>query len=335
VKLVTYELSGHSGPVQRVGALVGDMVLDLNAGYAAYLGEVEGEPNAYALAQVRVPPSMIGLLEGEERSISEARKTVDYLGERLRRGDAPGGLRGETLFHQASAVRLLAPVPRPNTLRDWLCFEEHLKGAMEKGGGQMPELWYKIPSCYKGNPCTVIGPDEEIWWPEWEDVLLDYECELGMYIGKKGRDIPVEDASRYIAGFTIFNDVSERTIEIKELSLWLGPIKGKDFDHGNVMGPCLVTPDELDFKSITVTVRINGEFQVEGRAGDMYWSWEQLIAHASKSTTLYPGDFFGSGTVGKCCGIDVGRFLQPGDVVELEASDIGVLRNRVVRRGPG
>jgi 2-keto-4-pentenoate hydratase/2-oxohepta-3-ene-1,7-dioic acid hydratase in catechol pathway len=330
MKLVSYETPCNLG--RSIGALIDGKIIDLNAGYVLYLKETESEATPYRLANVRVPPSMLGFLQGEEKSMEAAKKTIAYINGRLKKGEMPIGPKGEKLVYNRNEVRLLAPVPRPNTLRDWLCFEEHLKMGAEKLGKKVPELWYKLPECYKGNPCTVIGTDDEIWWPSWEGVNLDYECELGMYIGKKGRDIPLDDASKYIAGYTIFNDVSDRTIETKEISLWIGPGKGKDFDHGNVMGPCMVTPDELDFRSIKTTVRINGEFQVEGYAKDMFWSWKQLIEHASKSMTLYPGDFFGSGTIGRGCGMDMGRTLKPGDIIEIEATGIGILRNKVVKK---
>jgi len=349
MKLVSYEILGDLGRIESIGALVDDKIIDLNMGYATYLKKEEGEADPYRMADARVPPRMISFLEGEEKSMEAARKTVDYINGYMKKGETPLDPKGKKLVYNSNEVKLLAPVPRPNSLRDWLCFEEHLEMAPEKIVAKIPmgkriyelinrfgikplmKFFFGIPACYKGNPCTVIGPDDDIWWPDWEGVNLDYECELGMYIGKKGKDIPLEETSKYIAGYTIFNDVSERAMEMKEIMRTLGPVKGKDFDHGNVTGPCMVTPDELDFKSIKTTVRINGEVQVEGYTKDMVWSWEQLIEHASKSMTLYPGDLFGSGTIGRGCGIDIGRTLKVGDVIEIEATGIGILRNRVVK----
>ena len=144
---------------------------------------------------------------------------------------------------------------------------------------------------------------------------LDYELEFGIYIGKQGTNIRAEKAQEYIAGYTIFNDVSARDA-LKEVRLFLGPAKGKDFDKGNVMGPCLVTPDELDVSDIKLTARINGEVWSEGRSSDMYWSFPKIIEYISASETLYPGDFIGSGTVADGCGDELDRWIQPGDIIE-------------------
>jgi 2-keto-4-pentenoate hydratase/2-oxohepta-3-ene-1,7-dioic acid hydratase in catechol pathway len=328
MKLVTFMLNTAAGRSERIGALIGDQVIDLNAGYALYLSQVEKEPKPYALAEVRIPPGMIGFLEGEEKSMQAARLTLDYVKIILERGNSRG-LHGENLAHDVSQVKLLAPVPRPKTLVDFGAYEKHAKDAGGKTGLLHGDVWYKVPGYYKGNPGNVIGPDEDIYWPNYGEVKLDYECEIGIYIGKKGANIPREEASRYIAGYTIFNDISERMMCLNDIKL-LGMAKGKDFDHGKIMGPCLVTPDEVDFKSLKATVRINGEFQGEAYAREMYWSWEQLITHLSRSMTLNPGDFLGSGTMGLCCGMSTGRMLQPGDVIELEINGIGVLRNKVV-----
>jgi 2-keto-4-pentenoate hydratase/2-oxohepta-3-ene-1,7-dioic acid hydratase in catechol pathway len=194
----------------------------------------------------------------------------------------------------------------------------------------IPEVWYRIPVYYKGNPSSVIGPEESILWPNYTE-RLDYELEFGIYIGKRGKDISADDAHEYIAGYTIFNDVSARDILQEEISMFLGPAKGKDLDTGNVMGPCLVTPDELDVSDLKMTARINGEIWSEGTTSDMYWTFPKIIAYISRSETLYPGDFIGSGTVADGCGDELDRWIQPGDVIELEVEGIGVLRNPVVR----
>lgn len=194
----------------------------------------------------------------------------------------------------------------------------------------MPDLWYQMPSYYKGNPCSVQGTDDPIVWPPYTE-KLDFELEYGVYIGKQGRNIQAEDVGDYIAGYTIFNDVSARDIQMKEKSLTMGPTKGKDFDTGNIMGPCLVTPDELDIRNMNMVARINGEVWCQENAGKMYWTWAKIISYISVNETLYPGDFIGSGTVPGGCGAELNRWIQPGDVVELEAEGIGVLRNKVFR----
>jgi 2-keto-4-pentenoate hydratase/2-oxohepta-3-ene-1,7-dioic acid hydratase in catechol pathway len=220
-------------------------------------------------------------------------------------------------------------VPRPNSLRDYLSFEGH---ASLSGKRQLDKGWYEIPVCYKGNPDTVIGPDEVISWPAFTD-LLDYELEYGIYIGKEGRNIPRERAEEYIVGYTIFNDISARDIQVKEmLAGGLGPAKGKD--TCSVMGPCLATPDEVDPCNLRMTARVNGELWSDNNSGTAYWTWPQIIEFASMEETLYPGDFLGSGTVEGGCGMELNRWIQPGDVIELEVEGIGILRNRVGEKPP-
>jgi 2-keto-4-pentenoate hydratase/2-oxohepta-3-ene-1,7-dioic acid hydratase in catechol pathway len=199
-------------------------------------------------------------------------------------------------------------------------------------GGEIPRAWYEVPAYYKGDPDTVVGPDAQIIWPAYTE-RLDFELELGMVIGRRGKDIARDDAHRYIAGFTIFNDFSARDQQMKEAPVGMGPSKGKDFDTGNAIGPYLVTADELDLANARMIARVNGEVCSEGCAGDMYWSFADLIAHVSQSETIYPGELWGSGTVTSGSGLELDRWLQPGDVVELEVEGIGILRNYIVKAG--
>jgi 2-keto-4-pentenoate hydratase/2-oxohepta-3-ene-1,7-dioic acid hydratase in catechol pathway len=144
--------------------------------------------------------------------------------------------------------------------------------------------------------------------------------------------VPKEKAREHIFGYTIFNDISARDAQAVEMGGMLGPAKGKDFDTGNVMGPCLVTVDELpDPYNLSMVARVNGEEWGRGNSRDMYWKFEDVIAHISRSETLYPGEFFGSGTVGNGCGLEQMRYLKPGDVVELEVEGIGLLRTRITQ----
>jgi 2-keto-4-pentenoate hydratase/2-oxohepta-3-ene-1,7-dioic acid hydratase in catechol pathway len=238
-------------------------------------------------------------------------------------------------------VRLLAPIPHPPQMRDFLCFEKHLKQAFEAAAklrgtpARIPEVWYERPLFYHPSRFSVCGHEAEVPWPSYTE-RLDFELEFGCYIGRPGKDIARERARGHIFGYTIFNDFSARDEQTREMAGQLGPGKGKDFDNANAMGPCLVTADELaDPYQLEMAVRVNGEEWGRGNSRDMHWKFEDCIAHASRSETLHPGEFFGSGTVGNGCGLEQLRFLQPGDVVELEVQGIGVLRNRVVRGGQG
>jgi 2-keto-4-pentenoate hydratase/2-oxohepta-3-ene-1,7-dioic acid hydratase in catechol pathway len=329
MKLVSYSISTLYGEFVRIGALIEKRIVDLNWTYAKYLSDTGTTGNPYEIANAIVPPDMIEFLRAGQIANEAARTVIDVVLDNFQ-NEPMFGPKGEKTVYTLEEVKLLAPVPRPNSIRDTLSFEGHMKDLENKINKPMPELWYQMPTYYKGNPCTVIGPEEPIRWPGYTE-KLDYELEYGIYIGKEGKNIPAGEAKEYIAGYTIYNDVSARDIQLKEKSLTLGPTKGKDFDTGNIMGPCLVTPDELDAGNLKMTARINGEVWSAGNTGDMYWSWEKIIEYISVSETLYPGDFIGSGTVPDGCGAELDRWLKPGDVIELEADGIGILRNQVVK----
>jgi 2-keto-4-pentenoate hydratase/2-oxohepta-3-ene-1,7-dioic acid hydratase in catechol pathway len=225
------------------------------------------------------------------------------------------------------SVSWLCPLDRLSSLRDFLAFEDHVKRGAERRGGEVPEYWYEAPAYYKGNHRQLIGPEEECRWPRYAQVL-DFELELAMVIGRRGRNVEKADAEPYIFGFTVFNDFSARDVQAREMSAWLGPAKGKDF--ANSFGPCIVTADELGAEpDLQMICRVNGEEWGRARSSDARWSWADMISHVSTSEDIYPGDVYGSGTPGGCCGLDQGRSLEPGDIVELEIEKIGVLRNKI------
>jgi 2-keto-4-pentenoate hydratase/2-oxohepta-3-ene-1,7-dioic acid hydratase in catechol pathway len=241
------------------------------------------------------------------------------------------GPAGETIFYNAAAVQLTSPLPNPPSLRDFIAFEDHIAATSKRRGQPIPPEWYKAPVYYKGNHRTIIGPDHDLRWP-LNTQKLDYELELACVIGRKGIDIAERDAVNYIAGYTIMNDFSARDIQFQEMACRLGPAKGKDF--ATAIGPCIVTPDEIqDLASLRMIARINGEVWSEGRFGTIHWSFSQMIEHVSRDECIYPGDLFGSGTVGGGCGLELDRYLQPGDVVELEIQPIGILRTTIAAQG--
>ena len=229
-----------------------------------------------------------------------------------------GGTAREHAEYRLDDVRLLAPVKHPPAVRDFYAFEEHVRTARAARGLDVPAEWYEIPVFYFSNPAAIFGPDDEIPYPQGS-AELDYELEVAAVIGAKGR----------IGGFTIMNDWSARDLQRAEMKLGLGPAKGKDF--ATSLGPVVVTPDEFDGRSATMAARVNGEERSRGELADMHHSWEAIVAHAARNTRLVPGDVIGSGTVGTGCILEHGdrRWLQPGDVVELEVHGIGVLRNTV------
>ena len=326
MKLVTYERKGKP----RAGAFVdGDRkIVDLAEAHKEAFGK---SYSAFASVQA--------MIEAGDAALDRAYETVK---------------KGRKGAFARKDVRLLAPVPMPIQMRDCLCFETHLKqsfaaarrvranatpdpeAAMKEfertGVLSIPKIFYEQPIYYKANRFSVIGTDQDVLWPSYSK-LMDFELEFGFYVRKKGVDIARDKARDYIYGYTIFNDFSARDAQTAEMGGQLGPAKGKDFDFGNAMGPCLVTADEMkDPYNLTMIARVNGEEWGSGNSSSMHWKFEDLIAHVSQSETIYPGEFFGSGTVGNGCGLEHMKFLKHGDVVELEVEGIGILRNRVLTR---
>lgn len=330
MKLCTFEIDGPLGPSRRLGAATSQgTILDLNLAYAEMLAERDAHPRAVDLAAVVVPATMREFAGNGRFGIEAAREALGFFGERA----SQAGLRGSaggTLVHDAGTVRLLAPLPDPRSIRDCMGFEEHVKTSYAKMGQPVPKIWYELPLYYKGNVSSVIGPDAEVPWPSWVK-LLDYELELAAVIGTAGRNIPVERALDHVLGYTVFNDVSARDVQAREMSGGLGPTKGKDLDGHNVMGPFLVTGEEFDpRRPHAMLARVNGETWSRGDTASAHYGFADLIAYISRDETLLPGDVIVSGTVGTGCGIEIGRFPRPGDVIELEIEGIGVLRNRFV-----
>lgn len=315
---------------QRAGAFIDNdqTVVDLAAAYRAAYGEA-----------TEVLTSVLHLIEGGDDALDLAYET----------------LKGATSDSRMarSAVRLRAPVQPPPQMRDTSSFPLHLQQSADAGWRMRahrapdPEAAYQAmdrsedaamlkaydrqPIYYKCNRFSVIGTEEDIHWPSFSK-WMDFELEFGFYIKGHATDVSVDKARDHIFGYTIFNDMSARDAQFAEMAGRLGPAKGKDFDTGNVMGPCLVTADEMtDPYSLTMVSRINGEEWGRGSTGDMRWSFEEMIAHVSQSETLHPGEFIGSGACGNGCGLEHNKRLSPGDLIELEVEGIGVLRNRLIK----
>jgi fumarylacetoacetate (FAA) hydrolase len=218
-------------------------------------------------------------------------------------------------------MRRRFPDGRPPSIRDFMAFEEHIRNARKNRGAEVPAAWYEIPVFYFTNPGAVYRDGQEIPKPA-DTAMLDYELELACVIGADGRP----------EGFTIMNDFSARDLQGLEMSVGLGPAKGKDF--ATALGPVLASPDELPADlDMRAVARVNGEVRTDSRTGGMHYSWDQLLETAARNTPgLTPGEVIGSGTVGRGCILEHGdaRWLQPGDEVELEIEGIGVLRNRIV-----
>jgi len=224
-------------------------------------------------------------------------------------------------------ARLLAPLV-PRSFRDFLAFEGHLTNAYRNLGRDVPAEWYEVPVYYRSMGTTVTGPDTVLHWPSYSR-QLDHELELAAVIGRPCRDVRSEDALDCVFGFTIWNDMSARDVQRRELPVGMGPAKAKEWDGSNVLGPCIVTPDEIDLATLELEVRVNGERWGGDRVSAMHHSFGDLIAYAAQDQTLLPGEVLGSGTATGGSGLEMDRWIQPGDVIEMEAGPIGVLRNTV------
>lgn len=325
MKLATFEVPALCGPQRRIGAAVDGQLIDFEIAYAAYLESVDPGCEATKVSKLLFPPDMVSFLEfgatgraAACHAIDQALKASDYRGARTR--------------YSLDEVRLLAPLARPRVMRDFLTFEGHMKqaGRALGRGDEVPRAFYEVPAYYKGDADTVVGTGTPVEWPVYCE-KLDFELEMGMVTGRRGKNIRREEASRFIAGYTIWNDWSARDQQMREAPVGMGPSKGKDFDAGNAVGPYLVTADEINPDNLRMIARVNGEVWTDSSSANRQFSFEDLIVHVSQSETIHAGELWGSGTVTGGSGLEMNRWLRPGDVVELEIEGIGKLSNSVVR----
>lgn len=327
MKLVSFRVSTPFGARTRIGAVdEAGRFVDLAAAYGhALRGRGATVEAADRISTALLPSDMVAFIEGAEPAMTASREAIAWVA-----GQDDDEVDGVRVRWDPATVTLLAPVPRPAFLRDFMAFETHLKNIYPRLGREIPVEWYRLPVYYKGNPRSIGAHGDEIAIPSYSDVL-DYEFELGLVIGKGGVNIPKESALDHLFGLMIYDDFSAREIQSREMSVGLGPAKGKDFLRAHVFGPHLVTVDELpDLDSLRMVCRVNGEIRCDESSGTMHWKIGDLIAHASHDEIVAPGEVFGSGTVGNGSGAEIGRSLTRGDIVELEVTGLGTLRNRVV-----
>ena len=252
--------------------------------------------------------------------------------------------------HDLNDVILLSPIPNPNSLRDAYAFRQHVETSRRNRGLEMIKEFDEFPVFYFSNHNSIYGPNDEIMCMPSHFDKLDFELEIAIVIGKQGRNIKAKNASQYIAGFMIMNDLSARGLQMKEMRLNLGPAKGKDF--ASVLGPFLVTPDELENKIISsdqngnkydlkMTCSLNGQIMSEGNFGSIDWTFEQIIERVSYGSTIFPGDVIGSGTVGTGCLLELNGtnklnnpnyneiWLKEGDLVEMSIEGLGQISNKI------
>lgn len=277
--------------------------------------------------------SMLALIEAGDEALDIARRLA---------AAADGAA-----VRKLTDVTILAPLPVPQQIREFSVFEQHIRDAPRRSAriraklagkpapetpatNEIPEPFRKAPVYYMMNRFNVVGPEATIEWPRYSESYFDYELEVGMILGRGGKNIAHADADSHIFGYTIFNDFSARQQQWRDMTVNFGPTKGKSFDTGTALGPWIVTRDEMpELLGRAVAVRVNGEEWTGTTISGMLHSFADMIAYVSQDETVHAGEIFASGTVGGCSGMEIDRWLKAGDTIELEVHGIGTLRNRI------
>lgn len=326
MRLVSFQVTTPTGPMVRIGAVAADgRYVDLQSAWRDQLvAEGASSEGAARLAMAAIPSDMVAFIQNGPAALAAARSALAWAADRAT------GVDGATLVFATDAVQLLAPIPRPPLIRDFMAFEQHLQNIYPKLGRDIPPEWYNMPVYYKGNPSAVGANGDGIPMPAYA-TNMDFEFEFAAVIGKGGTNIARENAASHIFGFMLYNDFSAREIQQREMSVGLGPAKGKDFERGHVFGPWLVTVDEIaDIYGLGMKAEVNGGVWCETSTSTMHWRFEQMIAHASMNERIVPGEIFGSGTAGGGSAAEVGKSLARGDEVTISIEGLGTLRNRIV-----
>jgi 2-keto-4-pentenoate hydratase/2-oxohepta-3-ene-1,7-dioic acid hydratase in catechol pathway len=326
------------GPARRVGVIHGDVVVDINAAYAKYLAETTNVARPIAEAAVAVPAQLNAFIEEGDRALDGARAALEYLGDQA--PDALGVARERVSFGLAE-VTLHAPIDGQSRILCALAnFADHMQSAAENAqeGNQktISRLVAGGPKFFVKDHRAVSASGEALRYPE-RTQRLDYEAEVAVVIGKRGRDIEKDDFANHIWGFTLFNDWSVRD------NVSFGPdfAYSKNFDTSATIGPWIVVNEGIDPQNIPIECRVNGELRQSGNTSSMIHSFAALGEYLSRDTTLWPGDLIASGTP-KGTAVDSSRqeadgsvpdtlFVKPGDVVEVSSALIGAIQNEVVK----
>jgi len=328
MKFATYQNNGNAKP--RFGFKRNSYIVDIER-CANWLNQQNEDINI-----VDIPSSLKEALKNWESNFEKLSKLDALLSDNnINESD----MNGDAIASLESDVELMAPVPDPQSFRDFYAFEQHVRSARKLRGLDMHPDWFKIPIFYFSNPVAMFGHGSSINYPKGTEEL-DFELEFAVILANGGSDISAETASNYIAGYTICNDWSARDLQREEMAMSLGPAKGKDF--ATSFGPYMVTPDELEDAwdeqgklHLRMTCHINDELISDGNTNDLYHPFEKMIERASMNTKLLPGEYLGSGTVGTGCILELrpentGGWIKKGDVVRLEVEKLGVLENKIV-----
>ena len=328
MKICRYTLNNSPIKESRMGILLDDgTVVDPNLVHRLKY-ELEGRFNSKQRANYTLPTSLHYYLQVSDNPIAQLEETLNIYKAQKKAGNLSLKDGTNISFKDFS---LNCPMDQITTYRDFYAHEKHVAKGFEKRKEPIPEAWYEIPAYYKGATEGFIGPEEEVLWPFYTDIL-DYELELAVVIATEGRNIKAEKAVDHIFGYTILNDISARDIQKKEMAVRLGPAKGKDFC--SVIGPVITTMDEFNYKEpdLLMTATINGEEWSRGQSGDSHYTFSEMIAHVAMDEWVLPGDVMGSGTVGTGCGLEIDKWIKPGDSIELFVENIGTLKNTIGKK---
>jgi fumarylacetoacetate (FAA) hydrolase len=317
MKIVTYKYNEST----HLGLIVNEKIYSLNS----------------------IASSMNDFLQMEEEGMRKAKE----LEERIKNANS----NSEGIL--VSESELLAPVPNPPSCRDAYAFRQHVATARRNRGVDMIPEFDQFPIFYFTNHNAILGPTDDILCMPDHMQKLDFELEAAIVIGKKGRNIKAKDADDYIAGYLIMNDMSARALQMEEMRLNLGPAKGKDFC--TIIGPYLVTKDELESKkvstadghdgntySLNMKCWLNGKLLSKGNMKDMNWTFAEIVERCAYGADILPGDVIGSGTVGTGCLLELNGshklenpdyepvWLKDGDLIEMEIEGLGKIKNKIV-----
>lgn len=323
MKLCTFAVRTLLGSIQRVGVVHENRIVDASAARIAYLERTLPSEAAARVAVAQVPSDMVTLIGSGPQALEWTREAIEFV-SRTGQDQTSAGV---AIFYAPASVRMLAPIPRPPGIACFVTWSAHITDSQEKGYTMLkfPEKGSDLRAYYKANPDAVEGPDTVIERPSYA-TSTDVECEMAAVIGVGGKDLNEEEARAAIVGYTIFNDVSYREIQLREMAFGLGPTKGKDADHSNILGPWLVTADEVgDAQDLTMTFAVNDNIINTYHTSQMAWNFADLASYLSRGQTLKPGQILTSGSFPGGSALDAGIQLSDGDKVTMGIEKLGTL----------
>jgi 2-keto-4-pentenoate hydratase/2-oxohepta-3-ene-1,7-dioic acid hydratase in catechol pathway len=336
MKLVTFSISTLLGDVRRLGAIRNDgKIVDLNTAYEMKLNRV-GVTQSWKKAALECPSDMLSFIQKGAMALDAAKEAMTFT-----ESMTTDLVEGKKVVFDVDSIQILTPLPKPNSIRCFSLSEKHMLagiaamqdtadwGDTKPSLTTLPPEWYNLPTYYKTGTTEIYGPGDVVPWPSLTG-KFDYELEIAVVIGKQGRNVDIENGEDYIFGYTMYNDWSARDFQNREMSVNLGP--GLCKDNASSLGPCIVTKDEFDLYNSKFTVKVNGELWAETKV-DFYFPLKKLVAYVTEVQTIYPGDIFTSGTLPGGSGAERKRWIPEEATIEFEGEGMGILRNKVGKRG--